>query len=63
MRGAEDEQLIKESLADFEILGFLPEQDEIVSSDRDGRRPFDDIRQGPEELFEIADKLKAMRSR
>lgn len=60
VRGAEDEQLIKESLADFEILGFLPEQDEIVSSDRDGRRPYDDIRQGPEELFEIAEKLKAM---
>lgn len=60
VRGAEDEQLIKESLADFEILGFLPEQDEIVSSDRDGRRPYDDIGQGPEELFAIAEKLKAM---
>jgi len=60
VRGAEDEQLIKESLPDFEILGFLPEQNEIVSSDRDGRRPYDDIRQGPEELFRIAEKLKAM---
>ena len=60
MRDVEDEQLIQDSLNDFEILGFLPEQDEIVSSDRDGRRPYDDISEGPEELFSIAEKLTAM---
>lgn len=60
VRGTEDEQLIQNSLSDFEILGFLPEQDEIVSSDRDGRRPYDDISQGPKELFSIAEKLTAM---
>lgn len=60
VKGPEDESLIRESLADFEILGFLPEQDEIVLSDRDGRRPFEDITEGPEELFRIAEKLTAM---
>lgn len=60
VRGADDERLIQDSLADFEILGFLPEQDEIVSSDRDGRRPYDDISMGPAELFSIAEKLTAM---
>ncbi|MFW2367916.1 MAG: AAA family ATPase [Desulforhopalus sp.] len=60
VNGPDDEKLITDSLSDFEILGFLPEQEEIVSSDRDGRRPFDDIREGPVELFDIADKLKSM---
>ncbi|MGW8195487.1 MAG: ATP-binding protein [Desulforhopalus sp.] len=60
VRDQEDERLIRESLADFEILGFLPEQNEIVTADRDGRRPFEDIQKGPAELFDIAEKLAAM---
>lgn len=37
-----DEDLIRESLSDFEIIGFLPEMEEIINSDRQGVRPFED---------------------
>jgi CO dehydrogenase maturation factor len=59
VRGPEDEQLIRESLPDFEFIGFIPEHDEIVASDRSGKRPFDqNIEQAPKELFAIAQSLK-----
>ena len=52
-----DKQLIKDSMPDYKILGFIPETDEIVTADRNGKRPFDDITQIPEELKEITKKL------
>ncbi|MEN8210221.1 MAG: AAA family ATPase [Thermodesulfobacteriota bacterium] len=57
VRSREDEQLIQESMPDYKILGFIPEHDEIVNSDRDGTRPFDDISKIPEELKEVTKKL------
>lgn len=59
VRGEEDEELIRSSLEDFEILGFLPEHQEIVDADRHGRRPFTDIGEAPEQLFAIASRLRA----
>jgi CO dehydrogenase maturation factor len=61
VNGPEDEKLIRQSLPDFEILGFVPEQQEIVEADRAGRRAFDDIAMAPRELFAIVDKLAAMK--
>ncbi len=52
-----DKQLIKDSMPDYRILGFIPETDEIARSDRDGIRPFDDITKIPEEFKEITKKL------
>lgn len=60
VKSDEDKSLIRESMPDYEILGFLPELDEIVKSDRDGTRPFDDINTIPTELREIAEKLIAL---
>ena len=57
VKSEEDKQLIRSSMPDYEILGFIPEMDEIISSDRDGTRPFDDITQIPEELIEVTKKL------
>ncbi len=57
VKSEEDRQLIKDSMPDYEILGFIPEMDEIVTSDRNGTRPFDDITRIPEELKEITKKL------
>ena len=57
VRSEEDKQLIRENMSDYEILGFIPEMDEIMNSDRDGTRPFDDITQIPEELKEVTKKL------
>lgn len=52
-----DKQLIKDSMKDYKILGFMPEMDEIVTADRNGKRPFDDISKIPGELKEITKKL------
>lgn len=60
LKGADDEKLIRESLPDFEFIGFIPENDEIVDADRVGKRAFDNISDAPKELFEIVDKLTAM---
>ncbi|SDP55321.1 ATP-binding protein [Desulforhopalus singaporensis] len=61
LRSKEDENLIRETLPDFEILGFLQENDEIVTADREGRRPFEDIETCPREIFDIVDKLNSMK--
>ncbi len=61
VKGREDEELIRASLPDFEILGFLPEQEEIVNADRAGRRAFDDLHSAPKELFDVVAKLIAMK--
>lgn len=61
VKGPEDEELIRNSLPDYQILGFLPEQDEIVSADRGGRRAFEDIHNAPAALFAIVEKLMAMK--
>ena len=61
VKGLEDEELIRSSLPDYQIIGFLPEQEEIVAADREARRAFDDIRSAPPALFAIVDKLTAMK--
>ena len=61
VKSEEDKALIKEGMPDYDILGFLPELDEVVKSDRDGTRPFDDIANIPEELKQIAQKLLALK--
>jgi CO dehydrogenase maturation factor len=61
VKNSEDEELIRQSLADFEILGFLPEDPEIVRADREGRRPFEDLSAAPGELSAIVDTLIALK--
>jgi len=60
VRGKEDEDLIRKDLADFDILGFIPEMDEIVGADRNGVRPFENIDEAPESLKQMADHLLAL---
>jgi CO dehydrogenase maturation factor len=60
VKSEEDKELIRESMPDYEIIGFLPELDEIVQSDRNGNRPFDDISNIPEELKALTRKLMAL---
>jgi len=61
VQGPDDEKIIRQSLSDFEIIGFLPEQEEIVNADRAGRRAFDDISLAPREIFDVVQKLTAMK--
>ncbi|MCK5348247.1 MAG: AAA family ATPase [Desulfobacula sp.] len=62
VRNEEDKKLIQDSMPDYEILGFIPEMDEIADADRDGIRPYDDITQIPEELKEVTKKLIKLNS-
>jgi len=62
VKSEQDKQLIQTSMPGYEILGFIPEMDEIVASDRNGTRPFDDITQIPEELIKITKKLLELAS-
>jgi hypothetical protein len=48
-------------LPDFEIIGFLHEQNEIIEADRAGRRAFEDISDAPKELYDVVAKLSAMK--
>jgi CO dehydrogenase maturation factor len=59
IRNDADREVIRESMKDYEILGFVPEMEEIAEADRNGRRAFDDISLIPEELKEITEKLLA----
>ncbi len=57
IRNEADKNMIRESMKDYKILGFIPEMDEIADADRSGRRPFEDISRIPRELKEITAKL------
>ncbi len=57
VRSKEDKDLIEETMSDYEIIGFIPELDEVVASDRSGDRPFDDINTIPDELKQVTQKL------
>jgi len=60
VRSEQDKILIKESMPEYEILGFLPEMEEIVQADRDGTRPFNDVQNIPEAVKTITGKLMAL---
>ena len=62
VRSEEDKTLIRESMDGYEILGYIPEMDEIAQADRDGSRPFDDISQIPDDLKQVTLKLAALAS-
>lgn len=63
VRSSEDEELIAKDLSGYDILGFIPEHDEIVQSDRTGDRPFDDITTVPEAFKSVIQKLMALENK
>ena len=60
VRSKEDEDLIRDDLKDFEIMGFIPEHPQIADADRQGIRPFEDIEDAPDALNQLADRLLAI---
>lgn len=57
VRDEKDKSLIGESLPGHQILGYIPELEEIVKADREGVRPYENIEDVPEVLFDVAKKL------
>ncbi len=62
VKDGQDEELIRSSMPDFEIIGFIPEDDEIVSADRLGTRPYNEIEDIPEQIKTAAERLKSYHS-
>ena len=62
VRDKEDEELIRSSLAGFEIIGYIPEHDEIVNADRKGVRPFENIKDAPAQLQEAVSNILSYKS-
>ncbi len=60
VKSEQDRELIKESMKDFKILGFIPEFDEIANADREGVRPFEDITAIPDAFKKIVDQVLAL---
>lgn len=52
-----DKTLIQESMPGYQILGFIPEMDEVIQADRDGTRPFDNPENIPEAVIAVTRKL------
>ena len=59
VKDQQDEDLIRSSMDGFDIIGFIPEENEIVSADRLGIRPYEDISEAPEQLHHAAEELKS----
>ena len=57
VRNEKDMAIIKNDLSDYEILGFIPEMEDVADADREGVRPYENIDDAPKELSEIAQKL------
>ena len=60
VKGVDDEDLIRQALSGYDILGFIPDLPEIADADRNGVRPFENIQEAPRALFDIAMKLQAL---
>ena len=57
IRGDKDREFLSKALSDFEFLGFLPYDQEIIEADLDGVSPFDRQTAVRETVREIVDNL------
>jgi len=57
VRGEEDRRLVESNLADFDIIGMIPVDEDIAAADREARRPYDSLAEAPREFREIVDRL------
>ncbi len=58
---AEDEELVRSTLPDCRLLGCIGELEEVVRSDRQGARPFDDINDVPPVFRQILTELQGVK--
>ncbi len=57
VRGEADIQRLRETMPDFDFLGFVEETEEIAQADMDARMPFEKVEGAPASILAIADKL------
>ncbi len=59
IRGLKDEEFLSQHLSDFEFLGFLPFDEEIIEADLNAASPFDRASPVKEEVVKIVEGLLA----
>ena len=57
VRNDEDREQARENLADFDILGMIPVDDNIAAADREARRPYERLQEAPAEFGQMVDRL------
>ncbi len=57
VRGEDDRLLIERNLADFDIIGMIPVDENIAAADREERRPYDSLEEAPSEFGQIVERL------
>jgi CO dehydrogenase maturation factor len=57
IRSPQDEAFIREHLADFDILGFLPYGNELIEADLKGQSPYDVASEAKRRVQEMVEKL------
>jgi CO dehydrogenase maturation factor len=57
IRSSKDEAFIRDHLADFDILGFLPYDNELIEADLNGRSPYESAIEAKRRMKEIIAKL------
>ncbi|WP_076750769.1 nucleotide-binding protein [Desulfatitalea tepidiphila] len=57
IRSPQDEAFIREHLADFDILGFLPYGNELIEADLKGQSPYDVASEAKRRIQEMVEKL------
>ncbi len=57
IRSPKDEAFIREHLADFEIMGFLPYANELIEADLEGQSPYDVASEAKSRIAEMMAKL------
>lgn len=61
VRNEDDRKLILESMAEYEVIGMIPEDREIVAADRQGVRPYERLDSVPPEILAVAESLLSFR--
>jgi CO dehydrogenase maturation factor len=57
IRSSKDEAFIRDHLADFDILGFLPYDNELIEADLNGRSPYESAIEAKRRMKETIAKL------
>jgi len=57
VRGADDEEFLKNAIPQEELFGFISYNDEVISADRKGVSPFDTSGRAREEILRIKERI------
>ncbi len=60
VRAPDEVEMVKGSIGELELLGYLPFDEEILRADLEGRMPYPDLSDVPEGVVRIKDRILAL---